>query len=218
MALEPARRGGADWFPETIRQSVPRPSKRQDRVLIGHSLESKSQEWSVTGCYLDVKVSVFQIHRQKPVLRAYLHEDLFQIQHSERLSHEGRIQMSKIENWSEPADLYWERGSIGCRSLTRCSLRRPFTQQPLQAVFALRNTCFIVLHRSLHNTSEHRRHCERNGARSLILWFLEPNLTHRGWLSNQQPGGKRLYFYWWQFAVRRGRTDICDCRERRNAL
>ncbi len=123
MALEPARRGGADWFPETIRQSVPRPSKRQDRVLIGHSLESKSQEWSVSGCYLDVKVSVFQIHRQKPVLRAYLHEDLFQIQHSERLSHEGLIQMPKIENWSEPADLYWERGSIDCRSLTCCSLR-----------------------------------------------------------------------------------------------
>lgn len=41
--------------PETVRM--------EGCVLIGHSLECESQEWTVVACYLDVKVSVLQIHR-----------------------------------------------------------------------------------------------------------------------------------------------------------
>ncbi len=41
--------------------------KRQDLVLISHPFECESQESSVMGGSLDVKVCVFQIQRHKPV-------------------------------------------------------------------------------------------------------------------------------------------------------
>ncbi len=89
----------------TLFVKVRGPEKVQwkDRVLIGHSLENESQKRSVTGHYSDIKVSLFQFHRQKPVLGLNLHEDLIQSLYSERPSHESLIQTSEIENWSEPA-------------------------------------------------------------------------------------------------------------------
>ncbi len=78
----------------------------QDRVLISHSLEGESQESSVMGGYLDVKVCVFQVQRTEPVPCANLREDLLQRDHPERPSHEGVIQASEIEDGPEAAILF----------------------------------------------------------------------------------------------------------------
>ncbi len=76
-----------------VRGSQGQP-KREDLVLIRHPLECESQELSVMGGYLDMKVSVFQIQWHEPVPWAYLREDLLQCDHPERPFYQGVIQES----------------------------------------------------------------------------------------------------------------------------
>ncbi len=74
--------------------------------VVSHSLEGESQESSVMGGYLDVKVCIFQIQRTEPVPCANMREDLLQRDHPERPSHEGVIQASEIEDGPEAAILF----------------------------------------------------------------------------------------------------------------
>ncbi len=60
--------------------------KREDLVLIGHPFECESQESSVMGGYLDVKVRIF----------AYLRKDLFQSDHPEQTFYQVAIRESEI--------------------------------------------------------------------------------------------------------------------------
>ncbi len=86
-----------------------RQSNGKDGVLISHSLEGESQESSVMGGCLDVKVCVFQVQRKEPVPCANLREDLLQREHPERPLHEGAIQVSEIEDGLEAAILFGDK-------------------------------------------------------------------------------------------------------------
>ncbi len=64
--------------------------------MVVELLRLQSQESSVMGGYLDVKVHVFQIQRHEPVPRENLQEDLFQSDHPEQPFHRGVIKKSEL--------------------------------------------------------------------------------------------------------------------------
>ncbi len=138
----------------------------------------------MTGRYLDVKVSIFQIHRQEPKLCRICTRVCFKVNILNGLRMGARFRsLRSIIGLSPPS--FWEWGISGCKSLTRCPLTGPFPRHLLQALCVYRPR-----ERDIHCPARRSapRHgmqvaCGRTGAISLVLWSLEPNSTHLGWLS-----------------------------------
>lgn len=71
---------GKGPHPQTFKSAqCQRQSEWKDSILVSHLFERESQKRSEIRSYLEMKVCIFQILRQKPISWGNLREDLFQV-------------------------------------------------------------------------------------------------------------------------------------------